>query len=201
MLWKFLYFTYELTLENCVFPAVREKYPFFFRAYLNRNDRNVKGWNKKRSVFHSHFNPEWLERSNHLPCTSFFQFKMESAISVLYLKSPRSNEMKSNPLFRNTFTMKLLRIENVKFLHLLQANDCSCCSTLDKLNFTGLYHKKRKMATTWPSVSGYYAKIFFVERKYYQGTVRKGGTQHEGQESGHFIQTWREWLLVTKYCD
>ena len=26
-----------------VIPAVREKYPFFFRAYLNRNDRNVKG--------------------------------------------------------------------------------------------------------------------------------------------------------------
>ena len=146
MLWKFLCLTYELTLEKCVFPAVREKNPFFFRAHLNINNRNVKGWNKNRSVFHSHFNPEWLEQSNYLPCTLIFQFKMGLAISVPYFKSPRSNEMKSDPLFRNAFTMKLLHIENVKFLHLLQANDCLCCSTLDKLNFIRLYHKKRK----WP---------------------------------------------------
>lgn len=165
MLWKFLYLTYELTLENCVFPAVREKYPFFFRAYLNRNDRNVKGWNKNRSVFHSHFNPEWLEQSNYLLCILIFQFKVGLAISAPYLKSTRRNEMKSNPLFRNTFTMKLLHIENVKFLHLLQANDCLHCSRLDKLKFIRLYHKKRKMATTGPFVSGYYAKTFFVERK------------------------------------
>ena len=45
------------------------------------------------------------------------------------------------------------------------------------------------MATTWPFVTGYYAKTFFVERRYYQGIARKVGTQHEGRESGHFIQT------------
>lgn len=188
MLWKFLYLTYVLTLENCVFPAV--KVSIFLQSLFKQKWWKYKGWNKNRSVFHSHFNPEWLEQSNYLPCTLIFQFKVGLAISAPYLKSTRRNEMKSNPLFRNTFTMKLLHIENVKFLHLLQANDCLHCSTVDKLKFIRLYHKKRKMATTRPFVSGYYAKIFFVERKYYQGIVRKGGTQHEGHESGHFIQTW-----------
>lgn len=58
------------------------------------------------------------------------------------------------------------------------------------------------MATTWPFVSGCYAKIFLVERKYYQGIARKVGTQHEGHESEHLVQTWgHEWLLVAGSCD
>lgn len=38
----------------------------------------------------------------------------------------------------------------------------------DKLKFIRLLSQERKMATTRPFVSGYYAKTFFVERKYYQ---------------------------------
>lgn len=93
--------------------------------------------------------------------------------------------MKLKPLFRNTFPMKLVHIENMEFLCFLQAYGCLHHPTLDTRFHQKISSKrKEKMATTRPFVSGCCAKICLVERKCFQTTVTKLGIQHTGCKSG-----------------
>lgn len=85
---------------------------------------------KERSVFYSHFNPEWLQQGNYLSCTLIFQFKMRLAISISYLNSQRWwDEVRST--FQKYLYNETTAHRKWTFLHFLQARGCFSCTTLD----------------------------------------------------------------------
>lgn len=63
--------------------------------------------------------------------------------------------MKSDPLSRNTFTMKLQHIENMQFLHFLQASGCFSCTTLFQL-----YQVPLRKVSSKGKKTGHYLAVY-----------------------------------------